>query len=90
MAEKLTDEEIKKFRDIVVKVSKLEKIIGQVEKIETLLVHIDQIEAEMKYKAARRLVWKAGRTFVIGIASIIVALAVTWDKVAAFGHWVFR
>lgn len=62
----------------------------EVVKLRILIDHADQIEAEMKFKAAKRLVWKASRTLIIGVASIVVALAVTWDKVEGAVKWVFR
>ena len=55
-----------------------------------LIEHADQIDAEMKFKAAKRLVWKATKTLVLGVTSIIIALALAWDKVEGGVKWVFR
>ena len=63
---------------------------AEIKKLRTLIEHADQIEAEMKFKAAKRLVWKASKTLILGVGSIVVALALTWDKVEAFMRWVFR
>ena len=62
----------------------------EIAKFRKLIDHVDQIEADMKLKAAQKLVWKAGRTLILGAASIVIALAVTWDKVEAFAKWVTR
>lgn len=62
----------------------------EIAKFRKLIDHVDQIEADMKLKAAQKLVWKAGRTLILGVASIVIALAVTWDKVEAFTKWVTR
>jgi hypothetical protein len=64
--------------------------LEEVAKLRKLIDHVDQIEAEMELKAAKRLVMKASRTLILGVASIVVALAVTWDKVEAVTKWAIR
>jgi len=62
----------------------------ELKSLRMVLEHAEQIEAEMKFKAAKKLLWKASRTLILGVSSIIVALAVTWDKVEAAVKWILR
>lgn len=44
-------------------------------KLRRVIEHADQIDAEMKFKAAKRVVWKATKTLILGVGAILVSLA---------------
>ena len=62
----------------------------ELESLRRVIAHADQIDAEMKFKAAKRVVWKATKTLVLGLTSTVIALALAWDKIEAGVRWVFR
>ena len=62
----------------------------ELQSLRKVIEHADQIDSEMKFKAAKRVVWKATKTLILGVSGIVISLALIWDKVEAATKWVFR
>ena len=62
----------------------------EIAQVRDLLKYADQVEAEARYKAAVRLVFKTWRGTVVTIGGTIVAVLVLRDQIAAVWDWAVR
>lgn len=51
---------------------------------------LEDLEEAAKYRLARKLIWKTKRQMIISLAAIVAAVALLWEKIAIFFHFLFK
>lgn len=51
---------------------------------------IEDLEEAAKYRLARKLIWKTKRQMIIGIAALVAAIALLWEKVLILAAFFFK